>query len=294
VELQYKYPVTFKGDPYKISFQQGLNVDMEDYEISEGSLPQQENEILLTPQISEMTGAKIGDTLTVHFPSGDMDCMVTGYFQSMCLLGKVAHFHTDAPTDPEHTSSALAFQIQFTDHEKNTDLDEDVLEERKARVKKLFGTDKVMTAAEYCRDCVAVCDTLEAVKYLLLGITLVVIFLVTSLMERTFISDERAQIALLKALGFGDGRIVLWHVLRLAIVGLAAAVLAAALSVPATKLCISPLFAMMGAGNVDYLIRPWKIFAFYPLCILAFTVLTGLLQALHTGRIRCRDTANIE
>ncbi len=294
VELQYKYPVTFKGNQYKISFMQGLGVDMEDYKVSRGSLPQQENEILLTPQISEMTGAKIGDTVTVHFPSGDMDCMVSGYFQSMCLLGKVAHFHTDAPTDPAHISSALAFQLRFTDHEKNTDLEEDVLEERKERVKKLFGTDKVMTAAEYCRDCVAVCDTLEAVKYLLLGITFVVIFLVTSLMERTFISDERAQIALLKAMGFKEGRIVLWHVLRLAIVGFAAAVLAAALSGPVTKLCISPLFAMMGADKVTFLIRPWKIFAFYPLCILVFTMLAGLLQALYTVKIRSRDTANIE
>lgn len=289
IELQYKYPITFDGNRYILTCQQGVNTKASDYLYIEGLVPQNEDEIAITPQIAEMTGAKIGDIMTIHYGAEDVDCMVTAYFQTMNLLGEVIRLHENAPTDFAHISSPMSYQIDFTD-----DPSEEEIELRKERIKELYDNEKVMNTTEYCIDCTGVADTLESVQLLLLGITLVVVILVTVLMERSFIADEKSEIAILKAISFKDSAVMKWHVCRFGLVALAAVVLAAALSIPMTELCISPIFAMMGAVDVDYNIDPLQIFLLYPGIVLLMTVIVTWFAALHTRTITSSDTANIE
>lgn len=289
IELQYKYPITFQGERYVFTCQQGLNTEIGEYAFLEGSVPQNAEEIAITPQISEMTGAQIGDVMTIHYGGGDVDCMVTAYFQTMNQLGEVIRLHEDAPTDFQFIASGMAYQIDFTDSPS-----EEEIEVRKERIRELYDNDKVMNATEYCIDSVKVVDTMESVQILLLGITLVVVILVTILTERSFISEEKSQIAILKAIGFRDRAVIGWHVCRFGLAAFAAVVLAAALSLPMTKLCITPIFGMMGAVDVKYHIDPVRIFALYPGAVFVMTVLVAWLTALYTRRIQSSDTANIE
>ncbi len=289
IELQYKYPVTFEGNEYVLTCQQGLNTVISDYVFTEGTAPQNKYEIAITPQIAEMTGAGIGDTITMHYGREDIDCMVTAYFQTMNQMGMIIRLHEDAPTDFEYIASAMQYQIDFTDEPSKEEI-----ELRKERIKDLYHNDKVMNATEYCIDCVGVVDTLESVQLLLLAITLIVVILVTVLMERSFIADEKSQIAILKAVGFKDSAVMKWQVYRFGLVALISAVLAAVLSIPMTELCITPIFGMMGAAEVDYNIDPLQIFALYPGVVLAMTVAVAFVTALYTRTIKSSDTANIE
>lgn len=289
IEIQYKYPITFEGKDYVLSCQQGLGTDISEYVFTEGAVPKNKYEIAITPQISEITGAKIGDTMTIHYGGEDLQCMVTAYFQTMNQLGEVIRLHEDAPTDFGYIASAMAHQINFTDKPS-----EGEIELRKERIKRLYGNDMVMNATEYCIYCVSVADTLESVQYLLLVITLLVVILVTVLMERSFIADEKSQIAILKAIGFKDSAIIKWHVYRFGLAALIAVVLAAVVSIPMTDLCITPIFGMMGATDIDYNIKPLQIFLFYPGVVLAMTVIVSWLVALYIKTIKSRDTANIE
>lgn len=289
IEMQYKYPVTFEGKDYNLNFQQGINTRITDYEYTEGTAPQNEYEIAITPQIAQITGAKIGDTITVHYGTQDADCMVTAYFQTMNLLGEVIRLHEDAPAEFDAASSGMSYQIDFTDQPSAEEI-----EKRKERIKTLYDNEKVMNAAEYCDDCTGVSDMLESVQLLLLGITLVVVILVTILMERSFIEDEKSQIAILKAVGFGDAAVIRWHVCRLGLVTLFAVILAAVLSIPVTNLCISPIFGMMGATDIEYQIEPLQIFLVYPCIVLAVTMLVTWITAMYTKTIKSSDTAYIE
>lgn len=289
MEVQYSYPVTFEGKKYNLSCQQGIGTKASDYEYTEGSAPKAEDEIAITPAISKLTGAKIGDTVTIHFKDKDVKCMVTAYYETMNLLGEVVRLHEDAPTDMGHSSSALPYQIYFSDNP-----DEDELESRKKKIKEIYDNDKAMTATEYCVDCIGVVDTMEAVQYLLLGITFVVVMLVTILMERTFIAGEVSQIAILKAIGFKDGAIIRWHMYRFGIVALIAVILAGVMSIPMTKLCITPIFGMMGATKIKYNVDVVKIFMLYPGSIFVVTLLFAFLTALYTKKINAKDTSNIE
>lgn len=288
-EVQYKYPFTFEGKDFVLTCQQGLNTKISDYIFIEGVMPENRNEIAITHQIAELTGAEIGDVITMHYGDEDIDCMVTAYIQTMNNLGELIRLHEDAPTEFANISSLLQFQIDFTDNPS-----EEEIETRKETIKKLYGNDKVMNATEYCMDCTGVADTLQSVKDLLLVITLVVVALVTILMERSFIADEKGQIAVLKAIGFTDRTVIKWQVYRFGLAAFLAVILAAILSIPMTELCITPIFGMMGATQIDYNIEPVRIFVMYPGIVLGMTVAIAWITALYTKTIKSSDTANIE
>lgn len=288
-EIHYSFIVSFEGKNYSVTCQQWLGRQGDDFEYTEGSAPQNENEIAVTPQISKMMGAKIGDTVTVDFGEQKLDCVVTGYFETMNQLGQLIRLYGDAPADMKYVSAIVCEQIYFTDSPSAAEI-----EERKDRIKKLYDTDAVMNAAEYCAKNVVVADTMEAVQYLLLTITLLVELLVTILVERSFIADEKGQIAILKAIGFNDRNVICWHVCRFGLVAFTAVLLAALASIPMTDLCISPIFGMMGCRNIRYKIDILQVFILYPGIVWGMTCVSAWLTAQYTKKITSRDTSSIE
>ena len=289
VELQYKYPITVKGKDYSYTFQCGMGTDINDYASIEGSSPSAPDEIAITPAVAKFLDIDIGDRITVHFSDKDMDCIVTQLYETMNNMGELIRFHTDAPVDIMHYSSAMGLQINFDDHP-----DAETIEARKDKVSKALDTDEVMNAEEYCVDCMKVAPMMEALAYLLLAITMVVILLVTILTERTLIAGEVTQIATLKAIGFSNGAIVRWHTWRFVIVGIVVAVLSAAFSIPLTKLFGDPIYTMVGKTDVTYKIDVFKTFFMYPGAVLVVTVVVAAITATFTKKITARDTANIE
>ena len=287
----YKYKITSKGDEFAGNFFQGINISADEFAYFEGTAPQNINEIAVTPQVSEKINAKIGDTVTVDFGTEKIDCIVTGYFQTMQMMGEMMILSDEAPVSSKYLVGYSMNEIRFTDNP-----DEKEIEKRKEKISELYNLkdNEVQNAAEFCAGCVGVVPTMEAVQYLLLGITILIVILVTVLVERSFISDEKGQIAMLKALGFKTGDIVKWHSLRFGIAAVISAILAAVLSIPATDLCITPVFGMMGAINIDYNYEPLKIFLFYPLVIFAVTFVTAWLTSLYTKTIKTSEVSGIE
>ena len=289
VDAQFIFKVTSAGEEYSISCQQGKHTTTDMYSYTQGTAPKNMYEIAITPIISKKINAHIGDTITVDYGDGPVDVIVTAYFNSMNLLGEVARIHEDVPTSVKNTTSWMMMQINFDDHPSGK-----VLKDRKAKLIEYLDGKEVLLPWEFQVDCISVVPTMEVVQKLLLAITLLVVVLVVVLMERSFISNEKSEIAILKAIGFKDRRIILYHVLRFAIVTVFAVILAAALSIPLTYLTISPIFGMMGMTNMTYTIDPIQLFVIYPLIILSATALVAFVTALYTKTIKSSDTASIE
>ena len=230
VEVQYKYKISFNGKDYSISCQQGIHTKADEYEYLEGVVPQSRNEIAITPTISRMTGAKLGDTVTIDFGEETLDCIVVAYFQTMNALGQEIRLHEDAPTDFKYVSNILSYQINFDDNPSAKEK-----EIRRDKLKELLDNEKIWNSVEYCDNCMGAASAIESVQYLPLGITLVVVILVCILMERSFIADDRSQIAILKAIGFDNNRIIKWHIIRFGIATLVSVLLAAICSIPAIE-----------------------------------------------------------
>jgi putative ABC transport system permease protein len=114
-------------------------------------------------------------------------------------------------------------------------------------------------------------------------------------MERSLISKEKSEIALMKAMGFNTRSLITQHTLRFVIVAVAASVISAALSLPVTKLCIDPVFSIMGALNgVDYNLKPVEIYAVYPMIVIISTIAGAFITALYMKTIKASDTSDIE
>ena len=289
VGLIYTYQIDYEGNTFSYSCQQDMYTKASEFVYGKGSAPSNKNELAVTDSFLEKTGAKIGDTVKMDFGKGSEEMLITATFQSFNNVGDIVLLHEDAPTDFSHLSSVMQFKLDFTDNP-----DQKTIDDRIQKIKDKTGNDEVFNVAAYCVDSTRVYPIMDAVAKLLLAIVLLVVILVTVLMERSFIADEKNEIAITKAVGFKDIAVIKWHVKRFFIVALIAMLLAVGLSIPVTDLVISPVFGLMGAKDVEYNYDILQCFVLYPGTILITTVVTAFFTALYTKKIVCRDTASIE
>lgn len=289
MEVWYKYPLIIEGNAYSATFQQNKRTKTSDYDYLEGTAPENEDEIAITEQISKEYDIKIGDTVTIDFGIEKKECMVVGYFQTMNQLGSVIRLHQNAPTSMEYASAMMSYQIDFKDKasEKENNKRINIL-------KNYYDIKDVFDAKGYCNDCMGVADTMDSIAKLLMLITCIVVVLVTILMERSFISNETSQIALLKAVGFKNSFIIKWQVYRFLIVTVISEFLAIIFTYPVTKLWCDPIFKQMGATDVKYLFKPVSLLIIYPGIILVINILAVFLTALYINKITSKDVRNIE
>ena len=269
---------------------QGVGVTMDQYKFFEGTAPQNINEIALTKTTADELGAGIGDTVTVYLADGAKEFIVTAYFQTMNNLGEGARLHEDLKLDYSQVTSISACQINFLDDPSDKEIDR-----RIEKLKEIFDTEDIFTSSEYAAKNTGVAEPLKAVRTLVLAIVLVIIILITVLMEYSFLAKERGEIAILKAIGFSNRSLVIWHTLRFALVSAIATALALICTVPFTKLCVDPIFKMTGATfGIDYHIDPLQIFLLYPALVLGATIFGALLTSLRIRAIPASECSNVD
>lgn len=290
LEAWYKLPVTAKNGSFQVNFLNCMDTKTTDYDYTDGSAPIKPDEIAVTKQISEKLGAEIGDRVTVNIGGEEREFIITAYFQCFNNLGECARFHEDVSIPDSLMTSSFAYQINFDDHPDKT-----VIDERIEKLKGIFDNKNIFDTKGFVKDCMGVGNTIAAVKNLVLMLSLIIIILLAVLMERSFISKERAEIALMKAMGFGNRSVIVHHTMWFGITVLTGIVTASVLLMPLTKLIMDPLFGMMGAiGSIEYQFNILEIFGLYPVIIFCMTVLSAALTALYTRTIKPSDTASIE
>lgn len=289
IELLYSYKVSFNGTTYNIRCIQGVNSKADEYLYQEGIAPIKENEVAITDKVANMLDAKIGDKIKIDFGDGEQELIVTSIFQSLNNMGQLVRLNENAPDNVKNLVGSQWFQVDFKDNPSDEEINN-----RVKRLKEILDTEDVCNPEKFIADCIGVVDTMESVQYLLLTITIIVVILVTLLMELSFVTNEKSQIALLKAVGFKDIQIIKWHVYRFMIATIIAEILATIFVIPITKAWCNPIFGMMGAGDINFFINPMNIFLLYPGIVLGVTIITAFIASIATKKIKSSDTANIE
>ncbi|MCR5585285.1 MAG: ABC transporter permease [Lachnospiraceae bacterium] len=289
-ELMYQIPVTFKGRNMMISMQHCADTKTTDYVYEDGVAPLYEDEVAFTPQIMDELGAKLGDKVVLEINGQKKECIITGTFISMNILGKVGRLHESVDLIPNMASSGYAFQIDFDD-----DPTSDIIDERIERLKEIFETEEIYNAADYVKTCTGSADVVMAGKNLVLVIALLISALTAVLMERSFISKETTEIALMKAIGFKNRWISAQHTCRFVTVMLISLILASLLNYPVTKLICDFIFANMGAiSGITYEIKPLEVYGLYPLMLTAAVVAASGVTSLYARGIHADSMGNIE
>lgn len=290
IETMYQIPVEFGDIKTTVMFQLCNDTSADEYTYSQGTAPSYANEIAISEPVAKKLNAEIGDTLKLTIDGEEKDYIVTALFQSFSQLGESGRLHESVFPSDSSISSTMAYQIDFDDNP-----DENEINSRIEKLKDIFNSQKVRTAEEFVKDSTGAGDIVAGVKNLVLIIALIIIIMISVLMERSFISKEKSEIALMKALGFRNSAVYAHHTARFFIVGVVASVVSMLLCKPLTKLAVDPIFSVMGAvAGISYEIRPVEIFVVYPLVILSATLAGTFMTSLYTKSIKASDTSNIE
>lgn len=288
-EVMFKFTVSYKDENVKSWAFQGMNTTTDQYKYVEGTAPQNINEIAMTKVIADKLGVEIGDTVTITQMEDEKEYIITAIFQSMLNMGEGIRMHEDVEINYIQSAGCLGYQIDFTDEPNKEEI-----EKRIEKIKDLLNKEDVYTAGKYVSDLTGVVGMIDGMTYMILGVALIIIILITVLMERSFIAKERGEIALLKAIGFKDSSIIMWHSLRFVIVSVVATAISLATLIPLTNLAVGPVFTMMGASHMEYAINPIQVFVIYPLIVMATTLVSAILTALHTRTIKASENSGIE
>jgi len=289
-DLMATFTVKFGDRKSQVPCFQATGASADQFSYIEGTAPEAPGEIAMTRMAAESIGADIGDTVVVVSMEGEREYLVTALFQSMNNRGYTLRFHEDEEINYVQIAGGMACQIIFRDNPSKKEV-----EKRIEKINAMGKYGEVISITQYTNEMIGVADTINAIKGLMTGLTMVMVVMVTVLLERSFIAKEKKEIALMKAMGMKNGKIYGHHTARFAIIGVASVVLAELLLYPFLRLCIDPIFRMMGMEvAVDYAIKPLEVYVGLPIVILGTTLLTAFLTALYTRKIKAVDVAGQE
>lgn len=290
-EMLFTLPVSFGENESNITVYHGTGSTMDMYKYTAGISPQNTDEIAITRIAADKLNANIGDTVTIKTIDGDKEYIISAFFQSMNMQGSSIRLHSDEYINCVQAVAGINTQITFTDNPDSKEI-----EQRMEEIQRIFPDyENVKTCVEEIADMTGVAGTIDAIKSLVVVLTIVLAALITVLMERSFIAKEQGEIALMKAVGTRNGKIYVYHSLRFLFVGMIAVIIGEILAMPLTHLFCDPLFRIMGLEfALDYVINPVEMYFIFPDVILVTTTLSAFLTSLYTRKIKSSDTANIE
>ena len=283
--------VVVKGDTeLKTHGVEGVNMTPDEYLYLEGTAPQNKHEIAMSYVVADKLNVAIGDTVTVKTLDGETECMITATYQTMMSMGDNIRLYPGQTFSFKNLAGINDFQIRFHDNPSAAEI-----ERRIEIIKGMYPDDKVMNAGDYVDYCVGdVGGMMDGVTGLLLPIIILIDILVAVLMEKSFLTKERGEIAMLKAIGFKNRSIILWQTLRIAIVMLAAVLLSVALADPIGKLTTGGIFRMMGAKNIIFDTDVLKTYIICPAIVLAATVFSVFITALSIRKVNSNEINSVE
>lgn len=265
-------------------------VKTDDYVYLDGTAPQNTHEVALTYITADQIGAKIGDDVEIKMGETAKTYTVTAITQSMNNMGEGVRFHHDEQLDFSYIAGSFGIQVNYRDNP-----DRAALAERKAMLEKLYPDAKIYTTGEYISYMIGdIAGQLDSMKMLITCIIIGINMLVAVLMVKSFITREKNEIALLKALGFKNRFLSMWQTMRIGIVLLVSVIAGALLSSPLSPLIITPIFRMMGAYSIEYDIRPLEVYVVFPLIVLSLTSLAAFLSAQGVRKISSSEISGNE
>lgn len=257
--------------------------------VDKGSAPQKMDEIAVTAGTLDNLGAEIGDRVTAVINEKEYEFMITGTFSSFVNTANAAFLYKDFDLGHQAVSNVMGVQIHFDGSSDKEQINQNI-----EKLKSLLETDKVYSSPDYINHFTGMSDTLNATKKMMMIITVIVTALIVILMERSFLSKEKSEIALMKAVGIPDSSIVAQHTLRFVIVSVIACIVSNAALMPISNVMMNWIGNMIGdISGLQCDFDPLEIFVGCPAILIGVTALGSFLTALYTKTIKASDTASI-
>ena len=272
----------------KISFGVTMGDTDDTLRMDEGSAPQKNDEIAMTGYAMNDLGVQIGDRISAVIDGREYEFIITGRYSS--FFGHSAKLYKDFELGAQQINNTSGMQIHF-----DGDPDKETINNKIEKIKELIDSDKVYSSSDMAKRTTGMSDTLNAIKQMMMILTVIVTAMIVILVERSFISKEKSEIALMKAVGIGNGSIIGQHTLRFVLVSILACILSTAVLMPVSNALMNWICSMVGdVSGIECAIDPVEIFVICPAILIGVTVIGSFLTALYTKTIKASDTASIE
>lgn len=260
------------------------------YSYLEGTPPQNNDEVAIAHVVANNIDAGIGDTVVIKNGDTIKKYIVTALYQTMNNFGEGIRFYQEEQLDYRLATGCFGLQIKYTDNPDNSEL-----RRRKDILKQTAPDTKVYSAGKYINEMIGdVAGQLESIRWFVLVVVLCINVLVTVLMVKSFITKEKGEIGMLKAIGFKNSSLIAWQTIRIGIVILIAIIFGTVFSTPVSQISAGQIFKIMGAQSIEFTIKPLQIYVIYPLLVLVITVFAGMVTASQARKISVSETSNIE
>lgn len=256
--------------------------------IDEGSAPQKSDEIALTGYAMNDLDAGIGDRITAEIDGKEYEFIVTGRFSTFMGNGHTALLYKDMELAAPNSTTGV--QIHFDGAP-----DQETIEQNIMRLRDVYDSDKIYNTSDMMNAVTGMSDTLNTVKIMMMILTVIITAMIVVLMERSFISKEKSEIALMKAVGISNGSVVIQHTLRFVLVSIIACIIASAVLMPSSNAMMNAICSMVGdISGIKCDPALAEVFVICPLILIAVAAFGSCLTALYTKTIQASDTASIE
>lgn len=274
----------------KINFRVMKGETNDTLSVDKGSAPQKTDEIAVTVSTLDNLGAEIGDRVTAVINEKEYEFIITGTFSTFVNADNAAFLYKDFDLGHLAASNVMGVQIHFDGSPDKEQINQNI-----EKLKDLLETDKVYSTSDFINNFTGMSDTLNAIKKIMMILTVIVTAMIVILMERSFIAKEKSEIALMKAVGIPNSSIVAQHALRFVIVSLIACIVSSAVLMPISNVMMNWVGNMVGdVSGLKCDFDPIEIFVICPAILIGVTVIGSYLTALYTKTIKASDTASIE
>lgn len=286
--MSTEFETSHKGKTAKISFYVMKGETNDTLYVDKGSAPQKTDEIVVTVSVLDNLGAEIGDRVTAVINGKEYEFIITGTYSS--FMSPTAFLYKDFDFGNLPANNIMGVQIHFDGNPDKAQINKNI-----EKLKDLLDTDKVYSTSEFINNFTGMSDTLNVIKQMMMIVTVIVTALLVILMERSFISKEKSEIALMKAVGIGNGSIILQHSLRFVIASVIACIVSPVVLMPISNVMMNWVGNMVGdVSGMKCDFDPLEIFVICPAILIGVTVIGSFLTALYTKTIKASDTASIE
>lgn len=234
----------------------------------EGASPAGENEIAISYLNADSMGKGIGDKIIILANGKEHSLIVSGIYQDITNGGRTAKALL-AP-DP----STLLWYVVNIDLKPGFAISDKVNE-----YSKVFPQTRITDLQTYVLQTFG--DTLKqlkAIRTITILVAVLMACLITSMFLKMLIAKDRAQIAIMKNIGFASHDIISQYVIKTIIVLAIGIVLGTVLCNSLGEVFISAIGSMQGAPSINFEIHPFEAYLLYPVILMIATSITTVIN----------------
>lgn len=248
-------------------------------EYIEGSAPDDGKEMALSYLNATELGLGVGDSLTVTYQGKELLFTVSGIYQDITYGGKTAKAAIDFD---EQDVEVYIIYLDVSDSVS--------IQEKTTELRSLLIDSKVTPIHEFVSQTLGgIKSSMNLVEGAALGISLLLIMLITIMVLQLMTAREHSAIAIKKAIGFSNRDIRVQFGIRILIIQFVAILVGTVLANVLGEAIFGWMLSSMGATKVTLLVDPVKSYLLCPALQLLVVLITVILGTKVVKNYHIRD-----